>query len=53
MQMAMVSAAIANGGRLMTPYVVRPVRSADLTTVIRDQADALLDGRLARPRPRR
>jgi peptidoglycan glycosyltransferase len=33
MQMAMVSAAIANGGRLMTPYVVDAVRSADLTTV--------------------
>ncbi len=29
----MVSAAIANGGRLMTPYVVDAVRSADLTTV--------------------
>jgi len=33
MEMAMVSAAIANGGRLMTPYVVDAVRSADLTTV--------------------
>ena len=33
MQMAMVAAAIANGGRLMTPYVVQTVRSADLTTV--------------------
>ncbi len=33
MQMAMVAAAIANGGKLMTPYVVDAVRSADLTTV--------------------
>ncbi len=33
MQMAMVSAAIANGGRLMTPYVVQTVRSADLQRV--------------------
>lgn len=33
MEMAMVAAAIANGGRLMTPYLVDTVRSADLTTV--------------------
>ena len=33
MQMAMVSAAIANGGQLMTPYVVQTVRSADLSRV--------------------
>ncbi|MBO3085354.1 peptidoglycan D,D-transpeptidase FtsI family protein [Cellulomonas fengjieae] len=33
MQMAMVSAAIANGGRLMTPYIVQTVRSADLQRV--------------------
>jgi len=33
MQIAMISAAIANGGKLMTPYVVQTVRSADLTTV--------------------
>ena len=33
MQMAMVSAAIANGGKLMTPYVVQTVRSADLHKV--------------------
>jgi len=33
MQMAMVAAAIANGGRLMTPYVVQTVRSADLRVV--------------------
>ncbi|GAA3816974.1 peptidoglycan D,D-transpeptidase FtsI family protein [Cellulomonas soli] len=32
-QMAMVSAAIANGGQLMQPYVVQTVRSADLTVV--------------------
>ncbi|WP_449386039.1 peptidoglycan D,D-transpeptidase FtsI family protein [Cellulomonas soli] len=33
LQMAMVSAAIANGGVLMTPYTVQTVRSADLTVV--------------------
>jgi penicillin-binding protein A len=33
LQMAMVSAAIANGGRLMTPYVVDRVRAADLSVV--------------------
>ncbi|MGN8244373.1 peptidoglycan D,D-transpeptidase FtsI family protein [Cellulomonas soli] len=33
LQMAMVSAAIANGGVLMTPYTVQAVRSADLTVV--------------------
>lgn len=33
LQMAMVSAAIANGGKLMTPYVVQTVRSADLKVV--------------------
>ncbi|WP_456824995.1 peptidoglycan D,D-transpeptidase FtsI family protein [Cellulomonas sp. P5_E12] len=33
MQMAMVASAIANGGELMTPYVVQTVRSADLHKV--------------------
>ena len=33
LQMAMVSAAIANGGRLMKPYVVDKVRAADLSVV--------------------
>jgi len=33
LQMAMVSAAIANGGKLMTPYIVQTVRSADLKVV--------------------
>ncbi|GEK23158.1 peptidoglycan D,D-transpeptidase FtsI family protein [Cellulomonas xylanilytica] len=33
MQMAMVSAGIANGGQLMTPYLVQTVRSADLRFV--------------------
>jgi len=33
LQMAMVSAAIANDGRLMTPYVVDRVRAADLSVV--------------------
>jgi peptidoglycan glycosyltransferase len=32
-QMAMVSAAIANGGTLMTPYLVQTVRTADLDVV--------------------
>jgi penicillin-binding protein A len=34
LQIAMVSAAIANGGTLMTPYLVDKVRSANLTTVV-------------------
>ena len=33
LQMAMVSAAIANGGSLMTPYVVKTVRSPDLDVI--------------------
>lgn len=33
LQMAMVVSAIANGGRLMTPYLVDTVRAADLTVV--------------------
>jgi peptidoglycan glycosyltransferase len=33
LQMAMVSAAIANGGAQMKPYLVQSVRSADLTVV--------------------
>ncbi|MGV8979251.1 MAG: peptidoglycan D,D-transpeptidase FtsI family protein [Cellulomonas sp.] len=33
LQMAMVSAAIANGGKLMTPYLVQTVRTADLDVV--------------------
>ncbi len=33
LQMAMIAAAIANDGALMTPYLVDTVRSADLTTV--------------------
>jgi len=33
LQMAMVASAIANGGRLMTPYLVDTVRAADLTVV--------------------
>jgi peptidoglycan glycosyltransferase len=41
MQIAMISAAIANGGKLMTPYVVQTVRSADLTTVRETKPDLL------------
>ncbi len=33
LQMAMISAAIANGGRLMTPYLVQTVRTTDLDVV--------------------
>jgi peptidoglycan glycosyltransferase len=33
MQEAMLSAAIANGGRLMKPYLVQDVKAPDLTTV--------------------
>lgn len=33
LQMAMVSAAIANGGELMAPYLVQTVRTADLDVV--------------------
>ncbi|MDM8085156.1 penicillin-binding transpeptidase domain-containing protein [Cellulomonas cellasea] len=33
MQMAMVSAAIANGGKVMTPYTVATVRTADLDVI--------------------
>ncbi|GAB3674596.1 peptidoglycan D,D-transpeptidase FtsI family protein [Angustibacter aerolatus] len=36
LQMAMVSAAIADGGRVMSPYVVKTVRSPDLDVI--DQA---------------
>ncbi|MGO4595859.1 peptidoglycan D,D-transpeptidase FtsI family protein [Leifsonia sp. 2TAF2] len=38
LQMAMVSAAIANGGTLMTPNLVDSIRSADLQTVEAFQA---------------
>ena len=53
LQMAMVSAAIANGGRLMTPYVVRrrAVRGPDDRH--HDEADPVLHGRLARDGRRR
>lgn len=40
-QMAMVSAAIANGGRLMQPYLVQTVRSADLHTVDETEPELL------------
>jgi peptidoglycan glycosyltransferase len=33
LQMAMVTAGIANGGRVMTPYLVSQVRSADLDVI--------------------
>jgi len=37
MQMAMVAAAIANNGRLMTPYLVDTARASDLTIIQRSQ----------------
>ncbi|OZB50827.1 MAG: cell division protein FtsI [Cellulomonas sp. 14-74-6] len=37
LQMAMVAAAIANGGVLMRPYLVQTVRAADLTVVSQAQ----------------
>ncbi|WP_315093100.1 penicillin-binding protein 2 [uncultured Cellulomonas sp.] len=39
LQMAMVAAAIANGGELMRPYAVQAVRSADLQQVDETQPD--------------
>jgi peptidoglycan glycosyltransferase len=47
LQMAMVSAAIANGGTQMTPYLVSAVRSQDLTIV--DQTDPSVLGRPISP----
>jgi len=43
LQMAMVSSAIANGGRLMTPYLVDTVRAADLTVVSRTEPSTYSD----------
>ncbi|MBT0993459.1 penicillin-binding protein 2 [Cellulomonas sp. DKR-3] len=41
LQMAMVSAAIANGGKLMRPYVVDSVRAANLSVVSETQPELL------------
>ena len=41
LQMAMVSAAIANGGVQMQPYLVSSVRSSDLTVVSETEPDEL------------
>lgn len=43
LQMAMVSAAIANGGRLMTPYLVDTVRAPDLSVVSRTEPQVYSD----------
>jgi len=43
LQMAMVSAGIANGGRVMTPYLVDTVRAADLTVVSQTKPEVLSD----------
>lgn len=41
LQIAMISAAIANGGRLMHPYLVDTVRAADLSVVSTTEPDLL------------
>jgi peptidoglycan glycosyltransferase len=41
LQMAMVSAAIANGGEVMRPYVVEKVTAPDGSTVIKTKPDTL------------
>ncbi|HWS58739.1 MAG TPA: penicillin-binding transpeptidase domain-containing protein [Actinotalea sp.] len=41
LQMAMVSAAIANGGERMAPYLVSTVRTADLTVVSQTEVASL------------
>ena len=43
LQMAMVASAIANGGRLMTPYLVETVRAADLTIVSQTKPETYSD----------
>jgi len=43
LQMAMVAAAIANGGTLMTPYLVQTVRTADLDVVSETAPQELSD----------
>ncbi|MBO0924418.1 serine hydrolase [Cellulomonas sp. zg-ZUI199] len=43
LQMAMVASGIANGGRVMTPYLVDTVRAADLTVVSQTKPEALSD----------
>jgi len=43
MEMAMVASAIANGGRLMTPFLVDTVRAADLTVVSTTEPQVLSD----------
>jgi peptidoglycan glycosyltransferase len=47
MQMAMVAAAIANGGEVMRPYVVEKVKAPDGSTVIKTKPDTL--GRAVSP----
>lgn len=41
LQMAMVSAAVANGGVLMEPYLVQAVRSGDLEVVTQTEPDQI------------
>ncbi|MCC2313485.1 peptidoglycan D,D-transpeptidase FtsI family protein [Cellulomonas xiejunii] len=43
LQMAMVASAIANGGRLMTPFLVDTVRAADLTVVSKTEPQVFSD----------
>jgi peptidoglycan glycosyltransferase len=43
LQGAMIAAAVANDGRLMTPYMVDQVRAPDLTVIDRTEPEALSD----------
>ena len=50
LQNAMVAAAIANGGRVMAPYLVREIQDQELNTVYTtepDQIDTAIDGSVA------
>ena len=51
LQEAMFSAAVADGGKLMTPYLVKQVTASDLSTVDTTSAEAAQPGGLA-PRSR-
>ena len=49
LQEAMFAAAIANGGKLMTPYLVKQVTASDLSTVETTKPDAAEPVGLAHP----
>ena len=50
LQEAMFAATIANGGKLMTPYLVKQVTASDLSTVDDDQPDTAEPAGLAHRR---